>query len=187
MKKSILILTALIFCALTASAQKYVGTFTHVANSSALYGDLNRDALLSGQRSLLGVCGSDEALATLNQEALSSSGFEVEDSEFIFADGGALALVGDERSLPATWTETDGRNIRLRFTKIFSMSLEGELVQRDDEYWLLFPAAQFRDFMQHVICLVGRGDTTSYMEAMSTAVPDDRYGFRVSKNSTTHD
>lgn len=173
---------------LAGVGQRPIGTFEHVANSTAAGtpdGVLNRHALLSGEHALLQLVATGEhgdEIRRLCTEALAASGFVADSTRLVFAEAGAFGIVCGRRGIPGTWLEAaDRTSVRIGLSKIFTYGLTGRIETQGSRCRLYFPADRFVGFIQRTLTILGRADASQTVERLDRLTgPTTQIGFEIS-------
>lgn len=162
----------------SAFAQTGIGTLTHIAN--AVGHDESVDSPLKGEWIYEKLIGDKKDAVKSAASALAVSGFHKGTTQIIFAEGAAFAILSGDKVIPGTWKDMGDGNVRISFSKIFTYGMTGKMLERGQSYDIVFPAEDFYGFVQRVLAIIGRKDTTELMTEMQNSSPL-QLGFKIHK------
>ena len=203
MKKVIVILSALVLCATTASAQSWLDDFLKVATEKV--GDVisGKSAATTAfdikgswkyQGVAVGASSSDilTSLATSAgtgtiekkcDELLAKAGIKPGAATLNFKDDGSFTLNAGKVNIPGTWTK-EGSKLTINFAKLFTFKLVGTIKTTTNGCEILFESGKFLDFVKKVLDAVGQATNNSTITTVQQAianVKELKLGFKLSK------
>ena len=203
MKKVIVILSALVLCATTASAQSWLDDFLKVATEKV--GDVisGKGAAttafdIKGSWKYQGIAigaSSDDILSSLAtsagsgtiekkcDELLAKAGIKPGVATLNFKDDGSFTLNAGKINLPGTWTK-EGSKLTINFAKLFTFKLVGTIKTNATGCEILFDADKFVGWISKVLEVVNKvanNSTLASVQSMLANAKGVKLGFKLAK------
>ncbi|MCR5326700.1 MAG: DUF4923 family protein [Bacteroidales bacterium] len=203
MKKVIVILSALVLCATTASAQNWLEDFLKVATekvgdvisgkSSAtttfdIKGSWKYQGVAIGASSgdILSSLATSAGAGTIEKKCddlLAKAGIKPGAATLNFKEDGSFTLNAGKINIPGTWTK-EGSKLTINFAKLFTFKLVGTIKTNASGCEILFDADKFVGWISKILEVVNKvanNSTLSSVQSMLANAKGVQLGFKLAK------